>query len=265
MALRDVSLLTTLHDALGWSIEPLHETSKTLNNCYSRRFVVVTEGTSRTVIETLKELGWELCRIKAKVGVDHISDSRRSVLAASMEAGSDWMHIVDMDRMLHWARTYPEEQKSIVDSLPQNEFTIYGRSPRALATHPQNQVETEQIPNKVFSLIYGRNVDITAASRGISKAAAEKILTYSRGRFFDTDSEWPIILKCKSQLGIAYREVEGLEWETRLKRSEWIHPDGRRTDLKEFYENNPESWVYRTMLAYRISECALKTYRLFKI
>ena len=82
MAQRNVTLLSTLHDALGWSIEPLRETSKTLNNCYSRRFVIVTEGTSRTVIETLKELGWELCRIKAKVGVDHISDSRRSILAS---------------------------------------------------------------------------------------------------------------------------------------------------------------------------------------
>jgi hypothetical protein len=44
----------------------------------------------------------------------------------------------------------------------------------------------------VFSLILGRDMDITDASRGISRNVAETILRYSRGRFFD--SEWPIIL-----------------------------------------------------------------------
>jgi hypothetical protein len=38
-------------------------------------------------------------------------------------------------------------------------------------------------------------------------------------------------------------------------------PGGKRVDVKDFYENNPESWVYRTMLAQRIAEAALGTYR----
>ena len=178
--------------------------------------------------------------------------------------GSGSMHLVDMDRVLHWARYYPSELREIVGIIPRYGFLIIGRTKRAFRTHPSNQTETETIANKVFSLIYGREVDITSASRGVSRESAEIILRHSQGRFFDTDSEWPTILLCKSNIEIGYVEAEGLEWETRLKRQEMTMPNGRRVDVKEFYESNPESWVYRTMLAHRIARTALNTYRELK-
>ncbi|MCX6648283.1 MAG: hypothetical protein NTV61_02690 [Candidatus Bathyarchaeota archaeon] len=259
-----VSLVSTLHDSAGWSIEPLREQASLLGELYDRRVVVATKGTSPAVVDALESSGWVLAPPRSNVGVEFISDSRRRVLRAGLEGGADYMHLVDMDRVLHWAAHYPSELGETVARIPDCDFTIIGRTARALQTHPRNQVETEAIANKVFSLIYGRDVDITAASRGVSREAAEVILRYSAGRFFDSDSEWPTILLCKSDLKIGYIEAEGLEWETRLKRDEMTLPDGRRVDIKEYYEANPESWVYRTMLAHRIARAALNTYREFK-
>ena len=115
-----------------------------------------------------------------------------------------------MDRALHWAFRYHEELKRVTTAIPGHDFLILGRTRRAMDTHPKNQTETEALANKVFSLILGRDMDITAASRGISREAAETILHYSRGRFFDSDSEWPIILH-HNGYELGYMEAKGLE------------------------------------------------------
>jgi hypothetical protein len=256
-----VSIVSTLHDSIGWSIEPLKAQEKLLGELYDRRLVIVTKATNSMVIDALESTGWVLVPPKSNTGVEHISDSRRRVLKAGVDGGADFVHLVDMDRALHWAANYPAELQETVARFPDYDFTILGRTARAMQTHPRNQVETEAIANRVFSLNYGRDVDITAASRGVSKEAAEVIFRFTQGRYFDSDSEWPTILLCKSSLKIGYAEAEGLEWETRLKREKMTLPDGRLVDVKEYYEENPESWVYRAMLAHRIAEAALSTYR----
>jgi hypothetical protein len=255
-----ISLATTLHDSTGWTLQPLTETAKLLDECYDNRFTVVTDRTKPEVVEALRENGWIIVEPKSQVGVQHITDSRRRALRASLEHGSDFTHLVDMDRALHWALSYPEELKKVTAAIPEHDFLILGRTRRAMDTHPRNQVETEALANKVFSLIVGRDMDITAASRGISREAAETILSHSRGRFFDSDSEWPIILHCNGYK-LNYTEVEGLEWETNLKRNTMTLPDGRKIDTKEYNETNPESWVYRLMLAHGVARAAYRTHR----
>ncbi|MBN2334248.1 hypothetical protein JXL21_01730 [Candidatus Bathyarchaeota archaeon] len=257
-----VSLATTLHDSTGWTLQPLHETARLLAECYGSRLTVVTEGTKPEVVEALREAGWVVVEPKSRVGVQYISESRRRVLRASLETGQDYTHLVDMDRALHWALSYPEELRRVAEAIPGHGFLVLGRTRRAMETHPSNQTETEALANKVFSLIVGREMDITAASRGVSREAAETILRYSRGRFFDSDSEWPVILHCMGyELG--YMEVKGLEWETRLKRMEMTLPGGEKVDSKDYYEGNPESWVYRLMLAHGIARAAYRTSRAF--
>ena len=255
-----VFLATTLHDSTDWTLQPLSETAKLLDECYDSRLTVVTSGTKPEVLEALRKTGWIIVEPRSRVGVQHITDSRRRVLRASLDRGSDFIHLVDMDRALHWARSYPEELKRVAAAIPGHDFLVLGRTKRAMDTHPRNQVETEALANKVFSLILGRDMDITAASRGISREAAETILHYSRGRFFDSDSEWPTILHYEG-FELDYMEVEGLEWETQLKRNMMTLPDGTKVDPKEYYEASPESWVYRLMLAHGIARAAYRTHR----
>jgi hypothetical protein len=256
-----VALVSTIHDSAGWSIKPLNESAPLLDDLYDYRIVVATKGTSQSVVDTLEASGWILAAPRSNVGVEYISASRLRVIKAGVEAGADHVHLVDMDRILHWAAHYSDELREVVGRIPDLDFTIIGRTPRALKTHPRNQIETEAIANRVFSLIFGKEVDITAASRGVSKAATELLAKYSRAKFFDNDSEWPTILFCTGGLSMGYLEAEGLEWETRLKREQMILPNGKRVDVKEYYEQNPESWVYRMMLAHRIARAALETSR----
>jgi hypothetical protein len=260
-----VTLVSTLHDSAGWSIKPLIEQSDLLGKLYDQRIVVATRGTSQTAIVTLENSGWTLVLPRSNLGVEYITDSRLRVLKAGIKGGTEHVHLVDMDRVLHWAANYPHELREIVGRIPELDFTIIGRTARAFRTHPRNQMDTEAIANKVFSLIYGNEVDITAASRGVSKKAAEILVKYSKGRYFDGDAEWPIILLHRGELNMGYIEAEGLEWETRLKRKHMALPDGSLVDVKEYYEKNPESWVYRTMLAHRIAKVALETYRVMKV
>ncbi len=255
-----VSLVTTLHDSTGWSVGPINETAETLNECYDSCLTVVTVGTKPEVVETLRETGWTIVEPMSRVGVEHITDSRRRVLRASLNRGSDFTHLLDMDRALHWALSYPEELQKVALTIPDHDFLILGRTKRAIDTHPRNQAETEALANRVFSLIVGADMDITAASRGISRKTAEAILSHSTGRFFDSDSEWPVILHCLG-FRLGYTEAEGLEWETHLKRSTMTLPDGRTVDAKYYYEASPESWVYRLMIAHGIARAAYRTHR----
>jgi hypothetical protein len=258
----DVCLVSTLHDSIGWSLPPLERTAEYLNSIYSGKIVVTTERTTPAVTRALRDHGWTIVKPASSVGITYITDSRRRVLKTAIEMGFEYTHLVDMDRVLHWAYNYPEELKKATYSIPGKDFLVFGRTKRAMETHPRNQVETEALANKVFNLTLGVNMDITAASRGISRSAAETILRYSIGRFFDSDSEWPIILSLK-KFQIDYMEVEGLEWETRLKRDKLTFGD-KVLDVKEYYELNPESWVYRIMLAHRIARAAYNTSQNFE-
>ncbi|MBM3291583.1 hypothetical protein FJY84_02780 [Candidatus Bathyarchaeota archaeon] len=262
--MQETILLTTLHDSSGWSINSITETVNLLDACYPKKIVILTKNTLPSVIEALKNSGWDVNTSRSEVGIGYISDSRKKLLEYGVKSGFTSYHLVDMDRLLHWAKTYPEELRKIANEIPKHKFLILGRTNRAYETHPINQKETECLPNKVVSLLCNQKLDVTAGSRGISSEAAEIIIQYSQGRYFDSDSEWPIIIRCKTKYEISFIEVEGLEWETLIKRSMMKLDNGSLVDVKEYNESNPESWTYRIMLANRISQCAYQTYQRLK-
>jgi hypothetical protein len=63
----------------------------------------------------------------------------------------------DLDRALHWMRTYPEELRKIAETTPENDLVLIGRTKRAFETHPETQKLTEGIGNMVSSKILGFN------------------------------------------------------------------------------------------------------------
>ena len=76
----ETTLLTTLHDSSGWSIEAISETSKFLDNCYNAKITLLTKTTQKLVIDKLEDYGWDISITKSEVGVSHISDSRKKLL-----------------------------------------------------------------------------------------------------------------------------------------------------------------------------------------
>jgi hypothetical protein len=110
-------------------------------------------------------------------------------------------------------------------------------------------------------LLLDREVDITAASRGISLDAAELILRYSKARYFETDSEWPIIIRCMSDMSIGYVEVDGLEFEDWLKHPKEVEDAGGLENWKRSIDESPEAWLRRMRYALGIAETALSTHK----
>ncbi len=88
------------------------------------------------------------------------------------------------------------------------------------------QIETEIISNEVISLIIGKEMDFTCASRGISRRAGDVILEKSRATHVSTDSEWPIIIKYLTEFSIGYIQVEGLEFESLFRVPERVEEAG---------------------------------------
>jgi len=129
-----------------------------------------------------------------------------------------------------------------------------------METHPVSQRETERLANKVASLVLGREVDVTAASRGLSPEAARTVLEYSNVKSFDTDSEWPVIIQCKSKMQIDYIEVDGLSFEDWLQYAEDVDAAGGLENWKRAKDEDPARWLHRMRLAQMIAEAALATY-----
>ncbi len=82
-----------------------------------------------------------------------LNDQRRNgrymALKAALGGPGDFIHYVDLDRLLHWVETRPGEWLRMLDKLQQGDFTIFGRSEAATDTHPQALITSELLSNRV--------------------------------------------------------------------------------------------------------------------
>ena len=222
----DVSLISIIHDPDGGLIGPIRRRVPCLVGMYSGIYVVATEPTDGEIIEELERNCCVLEFQRDGVGHEFIGDACRMALSVSVEGRHSHAHFIELDRALYWVEAYPNELRAVIQEIPLYDFLIIGRTRRAMATHLRSQIETENLANNVCSLLLDREVDITAASRGISLDAAKLILRYSKARYFETDSEWPIIIRCKSDMSLGYVEVDGLEFEDWLKHLKEVEDAG---------------------------------------
>lgn len=257
----DVAWVCNVHDPEGRLTESLRPHLPSFSRIYSGMYVVYTVATHEDMLEELREHG---CVVELQrgggVGVEFIGDARRQALRASVRNGHRHSHFVEIDRIVMWEETHPDELRDIVELIPKHDFLVVGRTEGAFETHPRSQAETERWANKVCSLLVGREIDITAASRGISREAAEIVLRYSKARYAETDSEWPIIIHRRSQMPIEYVEVDGLEYEDWMRYREEVERAGGLEEWKRGIDGNPERWMHRIRCAKGIAETAISTY-----
>ena len=242
----DASLTTAVEDNVAKIISVYPETT-----------IIASQDTCSQTIEVLRDGG---CRVRIQPGRG-VGDARREVLRTALREKIGHIHLCDLDRALHWANTYLKELKSLRCLIPKRDLLILERTPRAFETHPRPQRVTESITNQVFSLVIGRHVDVNAASRGISHRAARILLEHSRAPGFETDVEWPLIIKLRSNLNIGYLEVEGLEYETHLKHRGAIRDAGGIGKWKSLLEKDPEEWLKRVRVAQSMIEASIKVHR----
>jgi len=226
---------------------------------YSAATACCSFETHPAIIERLRNHGLRvrISRSESR-GIDQIGQVRCETIQAGLEAHTTHLQMCDFDRALHWAARFPQELDQVVMEIARYDFLVLGRTPRAWATHPAYQTETEPLFNKVFALATGRDWDIGAGSRGLSRRAAETLLTASQERTVGVDAEWPLLLLNRPGFRVGYRPCEGLEFET----ADRCGPEIERAGSYEAWEAEicarPESWTFRLRVAWLIAEAVLR-------
>lgn len=244
--MNETALITIVHDPEGINI-PFYKTVKDrLNHMYSELYITLSEESSPELRFELENSRFRIKTIPKK-GVTH---ARHEVLNFGMSGNSQYYHYCDFDRLLTWAIRYPDELQNIVEDIPNYHYIVFGRTERAFYTHPLEWTETEKISNKVFSLEFGQDMDITAGSCGFSKQAGEYLIKHSRDKM--TDAEWPMIIHKIGRLRVNYKAVEGLEYQEEIS--------GHNETA-----NEADKWFGRLNLCYIICESAIKSNREYGI
>jgi hypothetical protein len=206
-------LAATHHDPDGRLIDQTKRVMPALRRLFSGIAVHATDVTDTSGLDLLAAQG---ARVRRAPSAGHLllGRARRGAVEHGLGLGAPHMLFCDLDRALHWAEFYPEELAQIVGRLAEADCTVLGRTPRAYASHPHTQRDTEQIVNDVFARVSGRHWDITAAARGFSRRAAEAIVAGCHEDSVGTDGAWPLFLAGSGAFSLDYAATEGLEFET---------------------------------------------------
>ena len=173
--------------------------------------------------------------------------ARYAAMRASLDTSAGHIHYVDMDRLLRWVETRPEELRQTVQAVVRADCLIIGRSAAALQTHPRSLQKTEAIVNAVFSHLLGQSVDLCSGSKGFSRRAAHFLIhNSSPGNW--SNAEWPTLLH---QAGFALRSVlvDGLDWESADRhRLQAADAESQRL-LADEHDRDVEHWEFRVQAA----------------
>jgi len=187
------------------------------------------------------------------------SAGRYMALRIGVQFQADYVHYADMDRLLRWVETRPQEWRDAVQAIQSTDCLVMGRSEAAYNTHPDSLILTEAISNRVVSHFLGREMDVSAGSKGFSRPAAEYLVENTRpGRALGADAEWPILLR-RAGYRVDYLEVDGLDWESADRYQEQAANPGDQRLAAERVDDDPLSWEWRVRVANEIVQVALDT------
>lgn len=165
------------------------------------------------------------------------------------------IHYADLDRLLRWVETRPEEWQQTVAALPHHDCLIIGRTAQAFATHPQALQQTERIINTVFSHHFGQAVDLGGGSRGYSRRCVEHLLAHSRPGPWD-DAQWPMLLQ-QAGFRLGYLAVDGLDWESADRHRSQAADGALQRAVADAYDADPAHWARRVQIALEIIQASL--------
>lgn len=183
---------------------------------------------------------------------------RYIALKKALETSSDFIHYVDMDRLLHWVETRLEEWIQMIEQIEQFDCIIFGRTQTATLSHPQALFTTEKVSNQVVSHFLNREMDVSAGSKSFSRYAAQYLIEHGMpDNSIGTDAEWPILLK-QAGFRLEYIQVDGLDWESadQFKLHAANAEEQKQAAVK--YDSDPIHWSRRVEIADEIVQTAMK-------
>ncbi|MCB0111016.1 MAG: hypothetical protein KDE53_34080 [Caldilineaceae bacterium] len=247
-----VALATTYHDPLGVLYPQLQRHLPFLQDIFGGIAANVSPDLHQPTLELLRSSGVDLVQQARNIerdGVPALGQVRRAVIAQALSLETPFVMYCDGDRVLHWAERYPEELATVIKELPAADFTVLGRTPRAFASHPRIQSETEAIINQLYATISGRNWDITAAARGLSRAVAQAIVDDCADNSIGVDAAWPLFVQARGGFTMRAVATEGLEFETATQYPDAVATAGSEEAWKAGLDADPNHWVFRLNVA----------------
>ena len=178
-----------------------------------------------------------------------LGQARRRAVTLALQHDASHVLYCDGDRVLHWAATYPGELRQMAAAINAHDFMVLGRTPRAFATHPRVQRDTEGIVNMIFAHTTGLSWDVGSGSRGLSRRAIEAINAHCPDDTIAVDQTWPLCLRKLTDYTLDYGEVEGLEFETGDGYDHQQANTGDYTRWLEALDDDPQRWAFRVRLA----------------
>jgi SAM-dependent methyltransferase len=192
----------------------------------------------------------------------YVNDDRRMgrymALKEALELPADYIHYMDMDRLLRWVETRPLEWQRMVNQISKHDCIIFGRTATATQTHPHALITTEMLSNQVVSHFLNMDMDVSAGSKSFSRQAAQYLVDHgAANNSIGTDAEWPILLK-QAGFRLEYIPVEGLDWETADHYQEWAANGQEQKQAAATYDYDPHHWQQRIEIAGQIIQTALE-------
>ncbi len=180
------------------------------------------------------------------------ASGRYTSLKRVLATDATHIHYADMDRLLRWVETRRDEWLRTVEQVQRCECLVIGRTPAAWATHPQAMIQTEAIPNQLFSHLLGQELDLSAGSKGFSRDVLAFIVANSQPeRPMGTDAEW-IVLAQRGGFSIEAALVDGLDWEIPDQHQEQAADAARQQLVREHYDADASKWAHRVRVAQEI-------------
>ena len=238
-----------------------------LARCYAVLVAYCSRDTHPTVLDLLRRQGANVeVDGEAPAGIRRIGGVRRRAIRAGLAAGTGHLQMCDFDRILHWVVHYPSELDAVIAEICSHDLLVLGRTERAWATHPAYQAETEPLFNHVFYLATGRRWDVGAGSRGLSRRAAELLLSISTEETVGVDAEWPVLLLKQPPdssftaggFCLGYRACDGLEFETADRFGPEIEAAGGYEAWIVQMSADPARWAFRLQVAQLIAGAVVR-------
>lgn len=251
-----VALAVIQYDPQGLLFDQTARVLPQLQQVFADIAVHANVATAPRSLEYLAQHG---ARVKAEAvegGLNYLGKFRRSVVEFALQGPCPFIIYCDFDRILHWMEFYPAELRAVTEQISQFDFTVLGRTPRAFATHPRIQRDTEAIINHVFERLTDRAWDTGSGARGLSRRAAEAIVTGCLDDRVSNDVTWPLCLEQRGGFALGYLETEGLEFETADRFAEEVARAGGVAQWSEQLDDDPQHWAVRLELA-RIEVAAM--------
>jgi hypothetical protein len=229
-----VFLASPLHDPDGKLIPLVNESAGKLIRLYGKNAVIsASNKTKKELIDKLSALGFKVVIQTEATGFD-LGSNYRYAMKSALSGGADYVHLVDFDRALHWARRFPNELRDVISYFPSYVgYISFARTRRAFETHPLIQRAPEITINAIASEVAKCQVDIMSGAFGFDKNLAGKIVEQSKRTDYGIYAEF-LTLSLKNKAEINVMEVEGLEWETPDQFKDRIEKEGYTAWLSEF-------------------------------